>query len=61
MWDTVRMDLGDSFRTKRSVWSELRDAFPYTSAELAFLIVLVGFGVAVPVRHPQRGKAGQMA
>ena len=48
MWDTVRMDLGDSFRTKRSVWSELRDAFPY-SAELAFLIVLVGFGVAVPV------------
>lgn len=48
MWDAVRLDLGESFRTKRSVWSEIRTALPY-SIELGFLIVLVGFSVALPV------------
>ncbi len=48
MWDAVRLDLGDSFRTKRSVWSEIRTALPY-SIELGVLIVLVGFAVALPV------------
>jgi ABC-type dipeptide/oligopeptide/nickel transport system permease component len=46
--DTLRLDLGESFVSKRSVWSELGDALPY-SAELGALIVLVGFAVAVPV------------
>jgi peptide/nickel transport system permease protein len=46
--DAVRLDLGESFRSKRSVWSELGDALPY-SMELGFLIVLVGFVVAIPV------------
>jgi ABC-type dipeptide/oligopeptide/nickel transport system permease component len=46
--DTLRLDLGESFVSKRSVWSELGDALPY-SAELGCLIVLVGFAVAVPV------------
>lgn len=46
--DTVRLDLGESYRSKRSVWYELRQALPY-SIELSFLIVLVGFSVAIPV------------
>ena len=48
MGDIVRLDLGKSFRTKRSVWSEVGTALPY-SAELGILIVLVGFSVAIPV------------
>ena len=48
MSNIVRLDLGTSFRTKRSVWSEIGDALPY-SLELGFLIVLVGFAVAIPV------------
>jgi peptide/nickel transport system permease protein len=48
MTDIVQLDLGNSFRTKRSVWSEIGDAMPY-SIELGLLIVLVGFSVAVPV------------
>lgn len=46
--DTARLDLGESFRSKRSVWYELRQALPY-SLELSALIVLVGFSVAIPV------------
>ena len=41
MWDTVRLDLGDSFRSKRPVWAEIRRALPY-SMELGLLVVLVG-------------------
>jgi peptide/nickel transport system permease protein len=48
MWDIARLDLGDSFVSKRSVWYEVRKALPY-SAELGFFIVLVGFSVALPV------------
>lgn len=48
MWDTVRLDLGDSFRSKRPVWAEIRRALPY-SMELGLLVVLVGFSVAIPV------------
>jgi len=44
----ARLDLGESFRTKRSVWSEIGDALPY-SLELGLLIILVGFSVAIPV------------
>lgn len=48
MVDAIQLDLGKSFRSKRSVWSELRRALPY-SLELSALIVLVGFSVAIPV------------
>ena len=48
LWDLVQFDLGESFRSKRSVWSELGRAVPY-SIELGVLIVLVGFTIAVPV------------
>ncbi len=48
MWDAVRLDLGKSFLTKRSVWYEIGHALPY-SMELGFLVVLVGFSVAIPV------------
>ena len=41
-------DLGESFRTKRSVWTELGKALPY-SLELGLGIVAVGFLVALPV------------
>jgi peptide/nickel transport system permease protein len=46
--DAARLDLGNSFRSKRSVWSEIGDALPY-SLELGFFIVMVGFTVAIPV------------
>ncbi len=48
MGDAMRLDLGDSFTYKRTVWYEVRRAFPY-SAELGFFVVLVGFSVAIPV------------
>lgn len=46
--DIVRLDLGDSFRSKRSVWYEVGRALPY-SMELGALIVIVGFSIAIPV------------
>jgi peptide/nickel transport system permease protein len=48
MGDLLRGDLGESFRTHRSVWTEIREAAPY-SLELGLLITLVGFSVAIPV------------
>ena len=48
MGNVVRLDLGDSFRTKRSVWSEVGRALPY-SLELGFLVILLGFSIAIPV------------
>jgi len=48
MSDAIRLDLGESFQFKRSVWTEVRRAAPY-SAELGALIVLIGFSVAIPV------------
>ena len=48
LWDLVQFDLGESFRSKRSVWNELGRAVPY-SIELGVLIVLVGFTIAIPV------------
>lgn len=46
--NAAQLDLGDSFRSKRSVWHELRLALPY-SFELGLLVVMVGFSVAIPV------------
>jgi peptide/nickel transport system permease protein len=48
MTNLVTLDLGESFRTNESVWSEVGDALPY-SLELGILVVLVGFAVAIPV------------
>ena len=48
MTDLVTLDLGESFRSHQSVWSELADALPY-SLELGVLVMLVGFTVAIPV------------
>ncbi len=48
MTDLITLDLGESFRTHESVWSEVGDALPY-SIELGVLVVLVGFSVAIPV------------
>jgi peptide/nickel transport system permease protein len=44
----VRGDLGRSFETRRSTWTELGERVPYT-LELGTLIALVAFGVAIPV------------
>ena len=48
MTDLITLDLGESFRTHESVWSEVGYALPY-SIELGVLVVLVGFSVAIPV------------
>ncbi len=48
IWDAARLDLGESYRSKQSVWAEIGDALPY-SLELGFFITLVGFSVALPV------------
>lgn len=48
LWDAARLDLGESYRSKRSVWYEIRKALPY-SLELGLFIILVGFSVAIPV------------
>ncbi|MDA0350782.1 MAG: ABC transporter permease [Chloroflexi bacterium] len=48
MGDLLTLDLGESFRTRKSTWSELATALPY-SLELGLFIVLVGFSVAIPV------------
>ena len=60
MTDLVTLDLGESFRTKNSVWTELRDALPY-SLELGMLVVLVGFSVAIPVGVISAVKQDQVA
>lgn len=48
MTDLITLDLGESFRTHQSVWSEVGGALPY-SLELGILVVLVGFSVSIPV------------
>ena len=44
----ARGDLGRSFETRRSTWTELGDRVPYT-LELGTLIAVLAFGVAIPV------------
>ncbi len=49
LWDTVRLDLGNSFTNRgNSVWYEIGRSLPY-SVELGILIMIVGFSVAFPV------------
>jgi peptide/nickel transport system permease protein len=44
----ARGDLGRSFETGRSTWTELGERVPYT-LELGILITMIAFGVAIPV------------
>jgi peptide/nickel transport system permease protein len=44
----ARGDLGRSFETRRSTWTELGERVPYT-VELGILIAFVAFSVAIPV------------
>ena len=49
LWETVRLDLGNSFTNRgNSVWYEIGRSLPY-SVELGILIMIVGFSVAFPV------------
>jgi peptide/nickel transport system permease protein len=48
MGDILQLDLGESFRSKRSVWFEIKRALPY-SLELGLMVVIVGFSIALPV------------
>jgi peptide/nickel transport system permease protein len=49
LWNTVRLDLGNSFINRaNSVWYEIGRSLPY-SIELGVLIMIVGFAVAFPV------------
>lgn len=44
----ARGNLGKSFETRRSTWTELGERIPFT-LELGTLIALLSFGVAIPV------------
>jgi peptide/nickel transport system permease protein len=48
MGDLLRGDLGTSFLTRRTTWSELKDRVPYT-LELGGLIALVAFSISIPI------------
>ncbi len=48
MGELARGDLGTSYETNRSTWAELKDRIP-TTLELGGLIVLVSFGLAIPI------------
>ena len=48
LWDTVRLDFGNSFLTQNTVWYEIGRSLPY-SIELGVLIMIVGFTIAIPV------------
>ena len=60
MTNLLTLDLGESFRSHESVWSELGDALPY-SLELGVLMVIVGFSVAIPVGVISAVKQDQVA
>jgi peptide/nickel transport system permease protein len=45
---TARGDLGTSFDTRRSTWTELGERIPYT-LELGVLIAIIAFSIAIPV------------
>jgi peptide/nickel transport system permease protein len=48
MGDLVRGDLGRSYETRRTTWTELKEKLPAT-LELGFMIALVSFAIAIPV------------
>ena len=48
MWDLLHGDMGQSYQTKRDVFSTIMSAFPNT-AKLAFWSILVAVGIALPI------------
>lgn len=48
MGELLTGDLGRSYATRRTTWSELGDRIPYT-LELGILIVLVSFSISIPI------------
>jgi peptide/nickel transport system permease protein len=48
MGDLARGDLGTSYETRRSTWTELKEKLPAT-LELGFMIAMVSFAIAIPV------------
>ena len=46
--DLSRGDLGRSYATRRTTWSELKDRMPYT-LELGTMIVLTTFSISIPI------------
>ncbi len=48
MGELARGDLGTSMETQRSTWSELKQRVP-TTLELGSIIVLVTFGLSIPI------------
>lgn len=48
MGQLARGDLGRSYETNRTTWQELADRLP-TTLELGVLIVLIAFGISIPV------------
>ena len=48
MGELARGDLGTSYESNRSTWAELKDRVPST-LELGGLIILVSFGLAIPI------------
>lgn len=46
--DLARGDLGESYESRRSTWTELGDRLP-TTLELGMMIVFVSFAVSIPV------------
>jgi peptide/nickel transport system permease protein len=48
MGDLLKGDLGKSFATRRSTWTEIKIGLPYT-LELGTMIAIIAFGVAIPI------------
>jgi peptide/nickel transport system permease protein len=48
MADLAKGDLGTSYATRKSTWSELAERIPYT-LELGVMIVLVAFSISIPI------------
>lgn len=48
MGDLARGDLGTSYDTKRSTWTELSERIPYT-LELGIFILIISFSLAIPI------------
>lgn len=48
MGELMRGDLGTSYETQRTTWTELRERIPYT-LELGGMIAIISFAISIPV------------
>jgi peptide/nickel transport system permease protein len=48
MGDLLRLDLGRSYDTRRTTWTELGERLPYT-LELGLFILIMSFSISIPV------------